>query len=72
MEYDQARERYDPFDRIVDEDSGSRAAIAAHCVAALRTRRPAYVVINNKAEGSAPLSAFALSASIKALLDDGD
>lgn len=72
MEYDQARERYDPFDRIVDEDSASRAAIAAHCVAALRTRRPAYVVINNKAEGSAPLSAFALSASIKALLDDGD
>lgn len=70
FEYEEARERYDPFDRIVDDDPSTRAAIAAHCVASARSRRPAYVIINNKAEGSAPLSAFALAASIAALVEE--
>lgn len=59
--YDAARDHYAPFDRLVDEDVASREAIAAVCVAA---RAPAYVIINNKAEGSAPLSAFKLAESI--------
>lgn len=69
LQYEQARERYDPFDHIVDEDPASRAAIAVQCAAAAKVRRPAFVVINNKAEGSAPLSAFTLAASIAALID---
>jgi uncharacterized protein YecE (DUF72 family) len=67
MEYEQARDRYDPFDRIVDADPGSRGQIAAHCAAAVRAKRPTYVIINNKAEGSAPLSAFTLAAALAAL-----
>ena len=62
--YEAALERYAPFDRIVDSDPGSRCAIAALCVEALEDGRPAFVTVNNKAEGSAPLSVFALAQAI--------
>jgi uncharacterized protein YecE (DUF72 family) len=68
LEYEQARQRYEPFDRVVDEDTASRSRIAAHCVAAAKAGRCAYVIINNKAEGSAPLSAFTLAAAIAGML----
>ncbi len=59
--YEDARERYAPFDRLVDEDPASRAGIAGLCAEAAEAGRAAYVVINNKAEGSAPLSARRLA-----------
>ena len=62
--YEAARERYRPFDALVDEDPAARAGIADLCADAVRRGRPAYCVINNKAEGSAPLSAFRLAAEI--------
>jgi uncharacterized protein YecE (DUF72 family) len=62
--YEAARDRYEPFDRIVDDDPGARAAVAAHCLRAVAARRPAFVIINNKAEGSAPLSVFHLAGAI--------
>lgn len=62
--YAAARERYRPFDRLVDEDPASRAQIAALCRAAAARGRDAYVVINNKAEGCAPLSAVRLAAAV--------
>jgi uncharacterized protein YecE (DUF72 family) len=66
--YDEARERYRPFNRMVDQDVTAREAIAIQCAAAARIRRPAFVIINNKAEGSAPLSAFRLAERIVAQL----
>jgi uncharacterized protein YecE (DUF72 family) len=66
--YEAARERYRPFDALVDEDPAARASIAELCADAVRRGRPAYCVINNKAEGSAPLSAFKLAAEIAAHL----
>jgi uncharacterized protein YecE (DUF72 family) len=65
--YEEARERYLPFDRLVDEDPASRAAIAALCRAGSARGHDVYVVINNKAEGSAPLSALRLAAAIAGL-----
>lgn len=62
--YEAARARYRPFNRIVDDDVATRDGIADQCVAAARVGRPAFVVINNKAEGSAPLSAFRLAERI--------
>ena len=62
--YEAARERYRPFDALVDEDPSARTSIAELCADAARRGRPAYCVINNKAEGSAPLSAFRLAAEI--------
>jgi uncharacterized protein YecE (DUF72 family) len=62
--YEAARERYRPFDQLVDEDPDARTAIAELCADAARRGKPSYCVINNKAEGSAPLSAFRLAAEI--------
>lgn len=62
--YEEARERYLPFDRLVDEDPASRSEIADLCRAAAGRGRQAYVIINNKAEGSAPLSAAKLAETI--------
>lgn len=54
--YEDAKSRYYPFDKIVDEDIPSREAIASAIVAAASAGKPSFVTINNKAEGSAPLS----------------
>jgi uncharacterized protein YecE (DUF72 family) len=68
LEYAAAGKRYQPFNRLVDVDLHSRAAIATLCLAALALNRPAYVIINNKAEGSAPLSVWQLAAHLVAQL----
>ena len=52
--YQAARDRYEPFDRIVDEDCATRHAVAVAVLDALIAEREAFVVANNKAEGSAP------------------
>jgi uncharacterized protein YecE (DUF72 family) len=62
--YEEARELYAPFHRLLDEDVSTRVAIAEEAVAAFRAGRSVYVTINNKAEGSAPLSAERLAKSI--------
>jgi uncharacterized protein YecE (DUF72 family) len=62
--YEEARARYAPFDKLVDEDLPTRDVLARACMAAVRRRMPAFITINNKAEGSAPLSAFKLAERI--------
>jgi uncharacterized protein YecE (DUF72 family) len=64
--YEAAKTRYEPFDRIVDDDPGSRQAIAALCLEAAAAGRPAWVIANNKAEGSAPLTVCRLAECIVA------
>jgi uncharacterized protein YecE (DUF72 family) len=61
MKYEDARDRYAPFNRLVDEDPETRGEIAELSVRAAMREIPVYVVANNKAEGSAPLSLFALA-----------
>ncbi|HEX5052388.1 MAG TPA: DUF72 domain-containing protein [Planctomycetota bacterium] len=61
LDYEQAKARYEPFDRIVDADPTNRTEIAALCDAALTLGVPVTVVVNNKAEGSAPLSVLELA-----------
>lgn len=64
LDYEEARARYFPFDKLVDEDVRTREAIAHVSAAALRAGRPVFVTLNNKAEGSAPLSAVLLARSV--------
>ena len=64
--YEEARERYRPFDRLLDEDPATRAALARLARRALDAGGSVYVIANNKAEGSAPLTLFALAAEIAA------
>ncbi len=54
--YESAREEFAPFNRLVAPDPDTRAAAVAIVAAALAAGRRAHVLINNKAEGSAPLS----------------
>ena len=54
--YDEARAAYAPFDRLQEEDPAGRDSVADLAVAHLARGHEVYVTINNKAEGSAPLS----------------
>lgn len=60
-DYEEAREDFRPFNRLAAEDSSSRQEIARLC---RETTKPAFVIVNNKAEGSAPLSVFKLAEEI--------
>jgi uncharacterized protein YecE (DUF72 family) len=64
LEYDDAKARYAPFDRLVDEDPGTRESLASLAISALGAGREVIVIANNKAEGSAPLSVFRLGGRI--------
>lgn len=54
--YDEAKDLYAPFDRLVEPDEASCDALARLARAALGAGLGAWIVVNNKAEGSSPLS----------------
>lgn len=56
--YEAAKSAYEPFDRLVEEDPPRRRAIAQLLA---RSTQDAIVIVNNKAEGSAPRSLEALA-----------
>lgn len=62
--YDAAKSRYEPFDRLVDHDLDSRQHIAAMCLSATAAGRAAFVIANNKAEGSSPCTIQHLAETI--------
>jgi uncharacterized protein YecE (DUF72 family) len=59
--HEEAGARYEPFSRLVDEDAGSRAAVADLVTRALIHDVPAIVTVDNKAEGCAPESVVRLA-----------
>lgn len=61
QEYEQARDRYFPFDRLVDPDPRNRAAVVELLTRLLAAGAETIVIANNKAEGSSPLTLFALA-----------
>ncbi|MFK7742364.1 MAG: DUF72 domain-containing protein [Planctomycetota bacterium] len=62
--YEQAKERYQPFDRLVDGDVETRRELAQLCCDAALRSVPMTVVVNNKAEGSAPHSIVELARAV--------
>ncbi len=59
--YDERRASFAPFDRIVAPDPVMRADVAALARAcAAQGKKPLYVIVNNKVEGSSPLTVRAL------------
>jgi ribosomal protein S2 len=64
LNFEEARERYRPFNRLVDEAPATRAEIADAAINAAVANVPVYVIANNKAEGSAPLTLAALARAI--------
>ncbi|WP_206997495.1 DUF72 domain-containing protein [Trinickia mobilis] len=66
FKYEQAKAKYDPFDRLVDEDPNTRSALAELAARYALAGQPVLITINNKAEGSAPLSCVELGREIAA------
>ena len=64
LRYDEAKNRYAPFDRLLDADLITRGTLAHLAHVALRSDQPAFIIANNKAEGSAPLSCVELAKAI--------
>lgn len=62
--YEAAKSGYEPFDKLVDEDLPTREQLARVIAGTLRGGQKAFVTINNKAEGSAPLSVLKLAEAI--------
>ncbi len=62
--YEEARDLYHPFSRLAEPDPESRTAIVDLVRRALDQGREVLVIVNNKAEGSSPLSIAALAAAL--------
>ena len=62
--YEDAKADYFPFSRLVEEDLSSRTALARLSRAVAAADRDVFLTINNKAEGSAPLSVQRLAEQI--------
>lgn len=62
--YEEAKTLYEPFDRIVDADLPTRETLARVIVGTVEGGQRAFVTVNNKAEGSAPLTVLALAQAV--------
>lgn len=59
--YADAVDAFAPYDRIQDRNPELRADLVRLIETALKARIPAYILVNNRAEGSAPLTIAALA-----------
>jgi uncharacterized protein YecE (DUF72 family) len=67
LRYAQARDSWAPFDRLRAPDPATRHALARVMAGTLNAGHRVFVSVNNKAEGSAPLSVLALAEALLAL-----
>jgi uncharacterized protein YecE (DUF72 family) len=64
FKYEQAKAKYEPFNQLVDHDPATRASLAELAARYALAGQPVVIAINNKAEGSAPLSCVELARAI--------
>ncbi len=64
--YEEARDLYAPFDRLAAPDPESRESVAELVRRAVRAGKEGLVIVNNKAEGSSPLSIVELARAVAA------
>lgn len=62
--YEDAEKLYGPFDKIVDPDPETRAALAKVIAGTTRAGQNAFVTVSNNAEGCAPLTIASLARDI--------
>ncbi len=68
--YAEAVDLFAPYDRIREPNPELRADLAAVAKTALDLRMPAYLIVNNRAEGSAPETIRAVAVLVSELLHD--
>ena len=66
--YEEAKGLYEPFQRLVDPDPATREALARVIAGTAGAGFPVYVTINNKAEGSAPMSVIELGREVDRMM----
>jgi uncharacterized protein YecE (DUF72 family) len=64
--YAEAVDRFAPYDRIREPNPGLRADLVRLARLAQKLRLPAYLLVNNRAEGSAPLTITAVARMLAA------
>ncbi|MFT0173113.1 DUF72 domain-containing protein [Paraburkholderia mimosarum] len=64
FKYEQAKARYEPFDKLVDEDPHTCVTLAELAARYAMAGQPVLITTNNKAEGSAPLTCAKLARAI--------
>ena len=64
--YEDQRDRFKPFDRLVEPDEGMRADVVAITRRMLARKRGVWILVNNKAEGSSPLTVMELARRLAA------
>ena len=64
--YEDQKERFRPFNAIVEPDEAMRRDVVALSDRALTRGRKVWVLVNNKAEGSSPLTIMALARKVAA------
>jgi uncharacterized protein YecE (DUF72 family) len=62
--YEGAKGLYEPFDHLQDPDPATRRVLAKVIAATSGAALPVYITVNNKAEGSAPLSVLELARAV--------
>jgi uncharacterized protein YecE (DUF72 family) len=62
--YDDQRERFQPFNRLVEPDARMRTDVVAIARRVVNRGRRVFVLVNNKAEGSSPLTVMALARAL--------
>lgn len=70
--YEERREAFRPFDRILAPDEGMRSEVVALARRGLGAGHRVYVLVNNKAEGSAPLTVRAIAGALADALATGN
>lgn len=64
--YEDARDAYEPYDKMIDPDPETRAALVRVIAGTASAGHNVFVTLSNKAEGSAPLSVIELARAIRA------
>jgi uncharacterized protein YecE (DUF72 family) len=70
--YAKAVDAFAPYDHVQDENPTLRSDIVALAQAALDLRVPAYLIVNNRAEGCAPLTIAAVAERLASMTSGGD
>ena len=70
--YEQQRQEMRPFNRIVQPDEVMRQNVVGILARARREKRRTYLLVNNKAEGSAPLTIEAIAERLAGVKGDVD
>jgi uncharacterized protein YecE (DUF72 family) len=66
--YDDAVDAFSPYDRVLDADPDVRSDLVRLALLALSANVPAYILVNNRLEGSAPLTILAVAQMLEGAL----